>query len=279
MDADLLIDVAVVAGAGLVMPLASGRRRSWLVAAAAALVALARPTGPGAAALALVWVVVAVAGVVSMGRPLLDGRRRRSLLACAGLLGAGYAVVAGLAFVASRGGVAAFDIGEPIVELTAVHFTYAGVGALALAATSLRLATRREAPLARVAVVLTAAAPPVVAAGFVLGHAVPQVGGAVMMTLGVWATAWTQLRQVRHPLTWDARRVALLVSGLAPWVAMVLAVGWAASNFWSVPALAIPDMARTHGTLQMVFVLCGLWARRSAPEVTTDPVRPALAAT
>jgi hypothetical protein len=43
---------------------------------------------------------------------------------------------------------------------------------------------------------------------------------------------------------------------------MGLAVAWAASQYWSVPALSIPDMARTHGVVNVVFVLAGLWARR-----------------
>jgi hypothetical protein len=43
---------------------------------------------------------------------------------------------------------------------------------------------------------------------------------------------------------------------------MGLAVAWAASLYWSVPALSVPDMARTHGVMNVVFVVAGLWSRR-----------------
>ncbi len=49
---------------------------------------------------------------------------------------------------------------------------------------------------------------------------------------------------------------------------MVLAVAWAAGQHWHVPALSIPDMARTHGIANaLAFVLCGLLAARSASAV------------
>ena len=44
---------------------------------------------------------------------------------------------------------------------------------------------------------------------------------------------------------------------------MVLAVAWAASLHWDVPALSVPDMARTHGVMNVVFVVAGLLARRN----------------
>ena len=113
----------------------------------------------------------------------------------------------------------------------------------------------------RVAFVATAAAPPLVALGFVLGHPLPQVGGAVLMSVGVLLTATLQLADAAAG---TERRWWLLVSGLAPWVPMVLAVSWAASNHWPVPALSIPDMARTHGVMNVVFVVAGLWARRTS---------------
>jgi hypothetical protein len=49
-----------------------------------------------------------------------------------------------------------------------------------------------------------------------------------------------------------------LVSSLAPLVAMVLGVSWAAAQYWpSVPALTVPDMVPTHGALNAFgFVLC-----------------------
>jgi hypothetical protein len=108
----------------------------------------------------------------------------------------------------------------------------------------------------------------VVATGFVTEAAMPQVGGAILLSLGVFTTAAVQLAQaVRAPLAAGAR-VLLAVSGLSVWAPMVLAVAWAAGQHWTVRALSIPDMVRVHGTANAVgFVGAGLLARRSCPVV------------
>ena len=59
----------------------------------------------------------------------------------------------------------------------------------------------------------------------------------------------------------------LVLSGLAPWVPMVLAVAWASSLYWDVPALSVPDMARTHGVMNVVFVVAGLLERGGDAEL------------
>jgi hypothetical protein len=188
-------------------------------------------------------------------------------------LAAGYAVVAAACFVASRAGAELFGVGEPIVELTAVHYTYAGCAALTLAALALERsdARGRGHRLALAAVVLTGLAPPVVAAGFVAGAALPQVGGAVLMTLGVWATASRHLAEAATVATSatptaggsPSVRFLLGLSGLSVWAPMVLAVAWAAGQHWDVPVLSIPDMARTHGVANALgFTVAGLVARR-----------------
>ena len=121
-----------------------------------------------------------------------------------------------------------------------------------------------------VAVGATAVAPPLVAIGFTTHAGVPQVGGAVLMTIGVWCTGLLQLGRARAPGR-PAARTLLTVSGLAIWVPMVLAVAWAAGEHWDVPALSIPDMARTHGvTNALGFALCGLLARAASPSTIRD---------
>jgi hypothetical protein len=109
----------------------------------------------------------------------------------------------------------------------------------------------------------------VVAAGFVTGAAAPQVGGAVLMALGVGATAAAELAEAvaaaaqREP----GRALPLAVSGLAVWAPMALAVAWAAGQHWAVPALSVPDMARTHGLANaLAFTVCGLVAHREPAE-------------
>jgi hypothetical protein len=179
-----------------------------------------------------------------------------------------YAVAAAVCFVVSRAGSELFGIGEPIVELTAVHYTYAGCAALTLAVLALERSDDgggRGRRLAMVAVVLTGLAPPVVAVGFVAGAALPQVGGAVLMTLGVWATASRHLADAATPAAGGSSwaRVLLGLSGLSVWAPMVLAVAWAAGQHWDVPVLSIPDMARTHGVANALgFSVAGLVARR-----------------
>jgi hypothetical protein len=127
--------------------------------------------------------------------------------------------------------------------------------------------------MARSGLVLTAAAPPVVAAGFVTGWAVPQVGGAILMTMGVWCTATLQLRSAVVDSESGAARVLLAVSGLAVWAPMVLAVAWAAGPHWDGPGMSIDAMVRTHGVPNaLAFVLCGLLARRRSTPAGTGAI-------
>lgn len=248
-----LIDGIVLLGVGVVLPLALGHPRRWAVVTLAVAGSMVVQGGSSAAALAAVWLVVALWGLADTLRSAAASTRDPGLLA--EVAAPAFACVAALAFVCSRGNVALFGIGEPIVELTAVHFIYAGVGAVTLAGVAAR--THRIAGAA--AVVVTAAAPPVVALGFLLEHPVPQVGGAALMTIGVYLIAGLQLIDVRSAR--GAARLLLVVSGLVPWVPMLLAVAWATSLHADVPALSIPDMARTHGTMNAVFVVAGLAAR------------------
>ena len=234
----MLIDGLLILGVAVILPLAlGGRWWWWAVAAGATAVALQLPIGVGAAALVLPWVAVTT----------LMAWQQQTLAAL-------YAVVASTSLVVSRLGLEPFDLHEPIIQLTAVHYTYAGTAALVLAHR-----TNSTAALA-----FTAGAPPVVALGFITHSALPQVGGAVLMTIGVWLTATHHLRAATRRATGTpATRALLGVSGLAVWIPMVLAVSWAAGQHWSIPILSIPDMARTHGVGNAVgFALCGLLGRR-----------------
>ncbi len=258
-----LIDSLVVVGVAVVLPLAIGRRWSWwLWAGVSVLLSFFVPEG-WAGVLVLPFAAVAVAALVETvwrSRPLTIWRLDDAAhaLVCA------YAVVAAVALGHSRFGVEMLGTSEPIVELTAVHFTYAGAGALALAAFSLRR-QERHSRHALAALSLTAAAPPLVAAGFVIHEGVLQVGGAAVMTAGVWLTAVLQLRAAAARNTRQVSRYLLAISGFAVWVPMVLAVAWAAGQHWNVPALSIEAMARTHGVANAFgFVLCGLAGRHLA---------------
>lgn len=246
MLAELMIptmNLALVAGVGVVLPSAFQARRPlpWWGAALGVLASLLLPAGPLAALLVVPWLALTIAaGVLALGR-----REWWPALV------AGFAGTASLALISSRLELTAFGIVEPIVKLTALHFTYAGAGTLALA---LRLHHARPSRWTSLARALVLLAPPVVASGFVLRSALGQVGGATLMTCGVWLVALLQWPDARSgPGRWWWR-----VSCLSPWVAMVLGVSWAASQYWpAVPALTVPDMVPTHGALNAFgFVLC-----------------------
>jgi len=263
-----LVDQVVLLAVGVVLPLAVGGPVWWWAAATGAtLIGFLVPVGP-AGLFACPFLVVALARLGQRLRaagPLSAWR----LAPAAEVLATAYAVVAAAFLVQSRFGLEPLDLREPIIELTAVHYSFAGSAALVLAARALDLAVGGWRPVATGALVLTAAAPPVVAAGFVTDGAIPQVGGAVLMTLGVWLTATLQLRHA-VALRGNALCAGLLVvSGLAVWAPMVLAVAWAAGQHWDVPILSIPDMARTHGVANaFAFCLCGLLARRLGAHAT-----------
>jgi hypothetical protein len=238
-----VMNVALVAGVAVVMPLSLEdlNFRRWLLAAASVGFSLLFEPGPLAAIFVAPWVALTVvAGVGAL-------KDRDGWLA----LVAGFAGTAALALVCSRFGWAPFGVQEPIVKLTALHFTYAGAGTLSLARRVHLLRPGRWSWLARTLVFV---APPLVASGFVWRSAVGQLGGAVVMTLGVWLVA---LLQVPDAVDGSAR-LFWRVSCASPFVAMVLAVTWAANQYFpSVPALTVPDMVPTHGALNAFgFVLC-----------------------
>ncbi len=255
-----MIDALTILGVAVVLPLAlGGPRLAWTIAAIGVTVALVLPRGPVAASLVVPWLAVAVTLARHRVR---TGDANLSSAAC--VLARAYAIVAACSLVASRAGLSLFGIGEPIVQLTAVHYTYAGSAALVLAARAFETAPAGLRRLATSGLVLTAMAPPVVAGGFVTGSAVFQVGGAVLMTLGVFATAALHLQAAALAATGPSTaRLLLAISGLAIWVPMVLAVAWAAGQHWDIRVLSIEDMARTHGVANAVgFTLAGLIGRK-----------------
>lgn len=235
--------------------------------------------GPGPIATLLV-----VPAVVVADWSILDHLRRagvrdigsllglaRSLDAATYVLAPTWAAVAVVSLLASVVKVKLFGIGEPIVRLTTVHYLYAGVGTLTIA-WRLRRAGDIGDRLATLAVAASAAAPLIVAAGFVLGQPLPQIGGAALMTIGVWSSAVVLFASVRRSTDtsdWLLRSAA----GLTPWVPMVLALAWAtAQHVAGTPAFSVPDMARFHGLANGIgFVFLGLLATRDAAASETGP--------
>ncbi len=275
-----LIDLVVVAGAAVVLPVALGRGAgAWLAVAGSTALALSIGPGPLAAALAVPWLVVAAAATLAAWRQGEISLRWPSLVAVASLAAPAFAVVAGALLVESCAGAERFGFGEPITRLAVVHFTFAGTATTALGRAAMGAAAGAPAWRRRVAAagtVAAIAAPPVVALGFWSGGAVPQVGGAVMMSIAAYLLAVGHLAE-----GWRARGTVagrlLLVSGVSVWLPMLLAVAWALAQHTGGPALSIPAMTRVHGSLNAVgFVGCGLAARwlvahPAAPTVAVDP--------
>ncbi len=271
-----MIDLVVVLGAGLVLPVAlRSWPAAWVGVAVSTALALAVTPGPVGLALALPWLVVAGAATVRSVAALLPARlaapraprapgpsgRAVVLDAVAAVAAPAFAVVAGVALAESCGALGLVSYGEPITRLAVVHFTFAGTATTVLAAMARRRARPRWRAVATVGLLLAVAAPPVVALGFATGAAVPQVGGAVLMTAAAYAVAVAHLAEGVPARATTVGRL-LVVSGLSVWVPMVLAVAWALAQHTGGPALSIPDMVRVHGSLNAFgFVGCGLAAR------------------
>ena len=276
IDVLLLLAPLVLVPVGLVAGGQSGGRITDLLRrAAAALVfpALLIDTGAPAGALALPWLAVAVQLFVVAAIGWLD-RPDFHPAALARLASPVYLVVGATWLVASRLGLEPVGIGEPIVELTAVHFHYAGFAAALLAARTCEVAAGRWAIAGTV---LTIASPPIVAVGFTTGSALAQISGAVLLTLGVWIVAGLTVGVVAPRTSGAGARALLLISAGAVVAPMVLAVFWAAGQHYDVPALDVPAMARVHGTLNAFgFSLAGLlgWVVRDREPVVRRSVTP-----
>lgn len=268
-----LIDAAVVLGIAAVLPLAlGGRWRYWAATSVSVLVALAVGRGALAAFLVTPLSVLTVRAAVNAARSA-GPHPPWSMDDVTSVVAASFAVVAAAALTSSRLGVALFGVGEPIVELTAVHFIYGGAAALTLAGAATDCPGEPRRRSAVVAVALGVIAPPTVALGFVTRAALAQVGGAVLMTAAVWLIGVANLQTASDPRQPSAARLLLGLSGVAVVAPMVLAVAWAIGQYWDTPALSIQDMARTHGVANALgFVVCGLVGRRLvAPAVVDAP--------
>lgn len=259
-DAFGVVELFVLLGAMVVVPRAT-LLLGWpqppgvplLGSWAALAVGLAADPGPVAGALMVPWVL---AVVVTVARSLLPLRIPPTFGDALPIAAGAWAVVGAVSAPVSGWGLTAFGIEEPIVRLTAVHYLVAGLGATTL---GWRIA-REGGRLSIVGATMTAAVPPVVALGFITRNAVPQVGGAVLLTVGVYLIAVSGIRCL-PTLRGRAPKAFQVISSASVAAPMVLAVFWAAAQHADVPSLSIPDMARMHGTLNGVgFIGFGLTA-------------------
>ena len=254
----LLVGIAVVTPLALrllgVLP-TWPRRVVLAVGVAAGAVATLLPTGALAACLAGID-VLAVLTVGAMLPEVAQRARPESLLA---VLVLGYLLIGSMAICVWRSGIDPLSVGPTISELTAVHFHYAGVGALTIAVLTYRaLAGRRGELAAAAGIAGVAVGPALVAAGFAVWRPLLAVG-AVVLAGGVLVVSAVTLLARLPGAMWGPQRLLLTCAALAPVLPMFLAADYGLAQVAAVPALTISEMALWHGTINALgFVLCGL---------------------
>jgi hypothetical protein len=239
--------------AELVVP----RLRWWVIAAALAAAGLFLSQGLLAAAFTLPW--LGSCSYLAL-RSLLPFRGPISI-ACAYLtVGAGWLLLA-------AGGSDPLDLGDEIVILTAIHFHFAGFGALVIATTTSR-SVRRHRRAAAVAVAGIAVAMPVLAAGFTLSSTAFQLVGASLLASSICVSALVGLRFVTEEPRSRAVVVPLAISASAILIGMVLALHFSLAPYMPWAQMSWSDMARIHGSANATFVLLGsfAWAGLSRQE-------------
>jgi YndJ-like protein len=150
-----------------------------------------------------------------------------------------------------------------IVELTGVHFHYAGFAATVMGALTASALAQREGRLpllAEAAALCLAAGTPLTAAGIATSSALFTVAGPIILAVGVLTTAALSAFLVAPAAGDRWARFLLRLSSAAVVVPMLLGVDYALSRvFPSLPALDIPTMALIHGDLNAVaFSLAGI---------------------
>jgi hypothetical protein len=231
------------------------------VGAACAVVSL-WATGRAAWLLALPWVVVAGLAALIGRKPLYTRAGWREPATLCDALALLYFPVGAMWLVVSRAQMTPFGLSPAIVELTIVHFHYAGLAALVLAsrgieATAGRPGVRRVAAGAGIGV---AVGIPVVAAGITASPAVGLVGSVVLAgSLLVYAVL--SLAFVVRTLKSSLARVLAVVSALSLLLSMPLAIFYAWGEATGERIVLFDAMVRLHGFANAHgFAVCGLLA-------------------
>ncbi len=251
-----LVDALLALGTVAIVPLALRLGPSdppippLVTVTAGALAAAGTAVAPGAWAVALVLPWVLVVGTAALAAVITWWRWDRRPARLGWPIALGYLTFGAGWLVAHSLDLRPAGIGPPFVELTAVHFHYAGFVASLYALLTRDRAVRwtRTADVSAGAVVL---APPLIAIGFVwVGEL--QIVGAALLTAGLFGTAWVAVVDVARSLDDRPARLLLTVSSVVVLLPMLLAVQWAIGNNLGTPALSIPAMARTHGVANAI---------------------------
>ena len=231
-------------------PIVRTLSRATIPLALTAAVSFVPDQGWLAALVSVPWLVfttlIALAG---LGRAL----SRRTLLepgfgADAGLM---FVVVGGAWLTISRAGLNPLGFSDAIVQLTAVHFHYAGFALPIVAGfAASRLGRTDVIPNAVIIGV------PLTAAGITAGGWLEWVAATTMAVAGL-ATAGLLIRCGINAR--GLARLLIVTAGLALGAGMSLAIGWAWAMRFGWNFLGLESMAATHGSLNALgFGLLGL---------------------
>lgn len=275
VDLLLLLAPLVIVPLGLRLAPLSGRwaRQILLLArvvqpfgAFAALVSFLIRPGWVAGAVALAWLFTCAIGSLAGLVEVVEHQsvHPRHLVPAAALaflsVGAGWLVM-------SRAGLRPLGFSKEIVELTSVHFHFAGFAATLMAA--LAVVVLRDAGqvgrIAATAGLLIVAGVPVTAIGIATGSGPLTVLGPVLLATGVLAIAGLTAFVIAPGTKPATARWLLTLSAAGVVLPMLLGVDYAAGRVFPIPALDLRAMALIHGDLNAVaFSLAGLlgWSLR-----------------
>lgn len=261
-------------GVMLIVPLGVATRTAWwaLPCGIPLLIALRLPRGLLAGALAMPWLLLTLALALGGGLRLLRRGGQEPSERC---IDAGHVLVlvGGVWALLDRLGAQPLGYDLLLVQLTAVHFHFAGFALPLLAG---MLGRDRPGGTPRWISIGILAGIPLVAGGLVIS----QLTG---WTAAEWLPSWLlavvgmgvalgQIRDARqHPVP---RALLLVLSGASLLVGMVMAGAWGLSRAWALPWPTMIDMFTLHGLLNAVgFSLLGLLARHqaTAPPPLPDP--------
>ncbi|MFC8536511.1 YndJ family protein [Streptomyces sp. NPDC057249] len=244
--------------------------RLWPVFAAPGAVSLWLPRGTAATVLALCYGLGAVLlALHAVPRVTRRGGPPRSAVPAPAEIALLTALVtpavAATALVAERAGHPLFGFGLGILALTVPHFHFAGFAAALVAGLVGRVA---DGPAGRFAALSVPLGTLFVLAGYFIGDWA-ELGGAVVLTAGMWTVALLTWRTVRPAQRDRATRLLLAVSAAVLAGTMVLALTWALGEATGMPHPGLLWMAATHGVGNALgFALCSVlaWQRLRLPD-------------
>lgn len=248
-----LIDILLVFALVVVVPLSIRIRgcsvrqvEASVVAGTSAALSFLLPQGLPAAVLAAGWVVVPGLLIGDLGVGSLV-RTRRNLAAA---LPVAYLLVGAGWLVLSRYGARPLGFSAQIVELTAVHFHYAGFAAPTLVARLIDWLVDRGSDGLRVSSIAYWAVllgTPITAMGITFSAGIGAVG-ALLFAGGLFSASGIMIGRVVGQVSRPAG-AALATSAVSVIAAMLFALSYALGQWLGTPAPTLTTMAWTHGLL------------------------------